>query len=216
MNIRSSIFAAPPILAAGLLLVNCSSTDTPAGGNSGGTPAGGASTTAGAGGSKAGATSGGGGSNAGGQSTSGSSSGGAAAGSSGASGSGGAGAGTGGAGIAGSAGGPPATFATVKSIISLQCFGSGCHSETGNPLQLTMDGATLYPKLLAYTTTNCGKLVNTASPADSALVKVLKADCNGTPRMPFQMCPEDDDPRCVTAENVAAIQAWIARGAPQQ
>jgi len=105
------------------------------------------------------------------------------------------------------------------------CFGNGCHNQEGNPLQMPIDDK-LYGKLTAHTTVNCGKLINTASPADSALVKVLQGDCgpmprtkaNTTPRMPWDRCFDGDvdSEFCVAPAKVAAIQAWIAKGAPQQ
>ena len=77
----------------------------------------------------------------------------------------------------------------------------------------------LYGKLTTHVTKTCGKLINTASPADSAIIKLLKADCNGTMRMPYQSCwdgdPQDQAP-CVSSANLAALQAWIASGAPRQ
>jgi hypothetical protein len=80
----------------------------------------------------------------------------------------------------------------------------------------------LYGILTTHETLNCGKLINTANPPDSALVKVLKGDC-GTPpnitrRMPEDQCFEGDvdTELCVSPTRIAAIQAWIAKGAPQQ
>lgn len=143
---------------------------------------------------------------------------GAPSGGAGAGGAGGSNAGSAGAAVAAGAGGGssvPATFATVQRIISMQCFGNGCHSQEGNPLQMKVDSS-LYNTLMTHLTATCGKLVDTTNPASSALVKVLQSDCNGTPRMPFQMCFSDGDPGCVVPEDIAAIQAWIAKGAPQQ
>lgn len=77
-------------------------------------------------------------------------------------------------------------------------------------------GEKLYGTLTSYSTRTCGKLVNTAQPAESALVKLLRGSCNGVQRMPFGVCVEDGDPSCVLPEYIAAIQAWIAKGAPQQ
>jgi len=200
MKLLSSYFAAPAVVGALSLLSGCSS-DGSAGGSAGtsagGASAGGKAGSAGSSGSNAGAAGAGAGGSAGSV---------AAAGSAG----------------AGTAGGTAveASFATVKGIIMLSCFGGGCHSGEGNRLQMPINDA-LYMTLMNHMTLNCGKLVNTESPADSALVKVLKADCgtapNITSRMPFGMCFEGDtDYPCVSAENIAAIQAWIAKGAPQQ
>lgn len=110
-----------------------------------------------------------------------------------------------------------ASFATVKGIIMKSCFGNGCHGQEGNPLQMKLDD-TLYTTLTTHMTMNCGMLVNKASPADSALVKLLKGSCNGTERMPFGTCFDGDTPEdnagCVPTADVNAIQAWIAAGAP--
>jgi len=110
----------------------------------------------------------------------------------------------------------------VKSIISSTCFGGGCHNGEGNRLQMPINDA-LYTTLMNHMTLNCGKLVNTTNAADSALVKVLKGDCgtapNTTPRMPFGICFDGDtdpDSPCIQPDKIAAIQAWIAKGAPQQ
>jgi hypothetical protein len=212
MKLLSTHFAAPAILAVLSITAGCSS--DPATGGSAGSSPGGASS-----GGKAGSAGSSGGSVSGGA-------GGAVAGAGGSAGSisvaGSAGAGTAGAGTAGSAGGAAieASFATVKGIIMPSCFGNGCHSQEGNPMILEInDDAKLYATLTTHVTQNCGKLVNVASPADSALVKVLKASCNGTPRMPFQTCQDGDtdpDSPCIQPDKIAAIQAWIAKGAPQQ
>lgn len=206
MKLLSSHFVAPVVLAVSSVLSGCSS-DAPSGGTAGSSPGGASS------GGKAGSSGGsvsGGGAGAGGA--------GGSAGSISVAGS--AGAGTAGAGTAGAAGGSsiPATFATVKGIISMSCFGNGCHGQEGNPLQLTVtDDAKLYMTLLTHMTATCGAMVNKANPAESAIVKLLKGPCNGTDRMPFQMCFEGDtDYPCVSPDNIAAIQAWIAKGAPQQ
>lgn len=202
MKVLSSSLAAPAVLAALSILAGCSSDNSPGSSSSGGTSSGGKPGAAGSsGGSLAVAGAGG-------------SAGVISAG------------GSAGAGVsaAGSGGGAAveASFATVKSIISSTCFGSGCHNGEGNRLQMPINDA-LYPTLLNHMTLNCGKLVNTTSAADSALVKVLKGDCgtspNVTPRMPFGTCFDGDadpDSPCIQPDKIAAIQAWIAKGAPQQ
>jgi|SRR6187431_1084203 hypothetical protein len=129
--------------------------------------------------------------------------------------------GAGSAGAGNSAGSGEASFNTVKTIIESTCFGNGCHSQEGNPLQMKVDEK-LYGTLTSHVTANCGKLINTASPADSAIIKLLKADCgtapNVTRRMPWDKCFQnepDSEPFCVPPEKIAAIQAWIAKGAPK-
>jgi hypothetical protein len=209
MKLQSSHFTAPLFAVALTLLAGCSS-DDPSGGNTAGTSAGGS-----AAGGKAGASGG----SVGGAGAGGAGAGGSAAGSP-------ATAGTAGSGVAGSgaAGGAgvEATFEHTKAVISKSCFGAICHDLSENPLVLKpLD--MLYTKLMAHTTKNCGKLVNTASPADSALVKILQKSCgtpgNMTDRMPYQTCNDgetfEDNPSCIPETDIAAIQAWIAKGAPQ-
>jgi hypothetical protein len=115
-----------------------------------------------------------------------------------------------------------ATFAHVKGVIAKSCFGAICHDLAENPLQLKPESS-LYATLTTHVTMNCGKLVNLTSPADSALVKILQGSCGTTKktdRMPYMTCFEgdtsDDNPSCIPAVDIAAIQAWIAKGAPQQ
>ena len=214
MKLLSTHFVAPAVLTALSFLAGCSS-DSPAPNNSGG-----------AGSSAAGSSAAGKGGSAG--SVAGSSGGGAGGASAGAAGLGTAGGGAGGGtSAAGSGGGGdvvPATFATVKEMIgATPCTGGACHGAEGVPLHWTAEDPNLYTLVTTHVTKNCGKLVNTANPAESALVKVLQGDCgvapNITMRMPYQNCwdgmPQTEYP-CVPPEKVAAIQAWIAKGAPQQ
>lgn len=127
-----------------------------------------------------------------------------------------AGAGGGGTGGQATGGGPPEpTFATFKSIIPTSCFGGLCHNLAENPLQLTVDDK-LYTTLTTHMTETCGVVVKPGSPQDSALVKLLKGPCNGTDRMPYGKCFEDGDEGCVPPDYIAAIEKWIANGAPQQ
>jgi hypothetical protein len=209
MKLLSSHFVAPAILATLSLLAGCSSDDPQS------PPA-----AAGAGGAvgKAGAS-------AGGASAGGASAGGAGGGVS------SAGAGSGGTSTAGAGGGATveASFNTVREMIRLQpCTGGGCHGEEGTPMPWGPDDPNLYTILTTHTTAHCGKLVNTANPPDSALIKVLLGDCgptprtneNTTPRMPYGKCYEGDNAAeieaCVSPAKVAAILAWITKGAPQQ
>ena len=222
MKLLSSHFVAPVVISALSLaaaVAGCSSDQSPASGTAGSSPgaagSGGKSGTAGSGGSAtvAGAPGGGAGGSAG-AGTAGTGTGGA-----GTAGAGTAGAGTAGAGTAGGGSTAAASFATVKTMINMSCFGGGCHGEAGNPLQMEIDDK-LYTTLMNHTTGHCGKLINVASPADSAFVKLLLADCGGTPRMPYHSCWDgdkpEDNPTCVPTETVDAIKAWIAKGAPQQ
>lgn len=131
-----------------------------------------------------------------------------------------AGGGSGGqAGAGGSGGGGAAaiepSFNTLKSIIQMSCFGGLCHDLPENPLQLTVNDG-LHMRLTTYTTEHCGPLLKPGAPQDSALVKLLKGPCGETDRMPYGKCFEDADEGCVRPEQIAAIEKWIANGAPQQ
>ena len=126
-------------------------------------------------------------------------------------------AGTSAAGAAGSSAG----FTLLKNLIPMSCYGSSCHDLNEHPLHLGVDNLDkLYTTLTTYTTSTCGKLVNTANPPDSALVKLLQGDCNGVVRMPYGKCvaPMDsfyDASMCISPDTIAAIQQWIAMGAPR-
>lgn len=107
------------------------------------------------------------------------------------------------------------TFAMLQGVIKMSCFGGVCHDLPEHPLHLTLDDK-LYTTLTTHMTKHCGVVVKPGSPQDSALVKLLKGPCNGTDRMPYNKCVEDTDEGCVRPEYIAAIEAWIAKGAPQQ
>jgi hypothetical protein len=110
----------------------------------------------------------------------------------------------------------PATFETVKFIITqTTCFGAGCHNDDQNPLNLRVDEQ-LRTRLTTHISKNCGNIpvVNPGKPQESALVKILKGPCGATARMPLG-CVSDDDAMCVPADYMAAITQWIALGAPQ-
>jgi hypothetical protein len=177
-----------------------------AGGGAGGTTAG--ASGGGAGGTTAGVSGGGaGGSTAG-------LGGGGTAGS--ASGSGGQ---AGGASGSGSGGTIPATFDTLKLVIEYTaptpCMAADCHGGDHHPLKLALDDG-LYSRLTTYMSVNCGNIpiVTPGDPSRSALVKLLKGPCGMTPRMP-NGCTEQDG-NCLPAEYIAAIEQWVANGAPPQ
>lgn len=109
----------------------------------------------------------------------------------------------------------PATFATVQWIITqAPCFGAGCHNDDQNALRLPSDDQ-LYGTLLSHRSASCGNLplVSPGDPAGSALVKILREPCGPTPRMPLG-CVDDGDGACVPPEFIAAVEQWIANGAP--
>ena len=107
----------------------------------------------------------------------------------------------------------------------MPCTGGGCHGEEAVPLRWGPNDPMLYETIMGHMTLYCGKLVNTTNPADSALIKVLQGDCGPiprvkattTPRMPYGKCFEGDvdTESCVSPAKIAAIQAWIAKGAPK-
>ena len=124
------------------------------------------------------------------------------------------GAGTGAA--AGTGGSVEASFATVQFVINqAPCFGAGCHNDEQNPLDLRVDDQ-LYTRLTSRISVNCGNIpvVNPGNPQGSALVKILQGPCGITPRMPMG-CNNDGDALCVPPDYIAAIEQWIAMGAPQ-
>jgi hypothetical protein len=133
----------------------------------------------------------------------------------------GAGGGTSGAGGgtsgAGSGSGPiPAepTFNTLKAIIPVSCFGGLCHNLAENPLQLSVDDK-LYTTLTTHMTDGCGPVVKPGFPQDSALIKLLKGPCGDIMRMPSGKCFDDGDEGCISPAHIAALEQWIANGAPQ-
>jgi hypothetical protein len=76
----------------------------------------------------------------------------------------------------------------------------------------------LYTTLLNHQTKKCGPTLTPGNPAQSAIVKLLKDDCNGTVRMPMGKCytgDGDENEFCVPSATIAALEQWIANGAPQ-
>ena len=105
------------------------------------------------------------------------------------------------------------TFAMLKGVIKTSCFGQVCHNLPEHPFRLILDDQ-LYTTLTTHMTKTCGPVVKPGSPQDSALVKLLKGPCGETERMPYDKCVEDTDEGCVRPEYIAAIEQWIAKGAP--
>ena len=207
MNVRPpnlatfSLLAAPALVVAVLLLANCGGEnlpDTPSGGGAamaGSSP--GSASSAGAAGSSA--VGGAGAAALGG--TSGTST-------------GGAGGSSGGGGASGAGGGAiEPTFGMIKGLIQTSCFGGVCHDLSEHTLPLTVDDK-LYTTLTTHMTKHCGPVVKPGSPQDSALVKLLKGPCGETDRMPYGKCNQDGDEGCISPDIIAAIEKWIANGAP--
>ncbi|WP_437661344.1 hypothetical protein [Sorangium sp. So ce1182] len=117
-------------------------------------------------------------------------------------------------GSTGSGSGVEPTFETVKFVIeNVTCFGAGCHNDEMNRLDLQVDGD-LHARLTSHMTEDCGPLVDTANPQESALIKVLKGPCGSTPRMPLE-CINDGDAKCVPDDYIEAMTQWIADGAKE-
>jgi hypothetical protein len=211
MGPRQSISAALQVATVLFVLAGCNSRDTGPPDGVGWPVSGASAAAAGTGGQSS--TAGEGGVGAGGQSSA-AGAGGGSAGEPSAAGSGGAGA------TAGDSGGGntvDATFDTLKFVVEqAPCFGAGCHNDDQNRLDLRLD-AELYTRITTLVSANCGDIpiVTPGNPEASALVKILKGPCGPTPRMPLG-CIEDDDAMCIPAEYVAAIEQWIASGAPPQ
>jgi hypothetical protein len=217
----SLIFAAVPALLAG-----CKAPDDPA-------PASGDVPTAGSAGVVGGGAGGlGGAGGASGAGTGAAGSAGASAagigGAAGAAGTSGAGAGGSMSPTAGVSGGPsaiPADFATVKLVLGggggiMPCAAAPCHGVGGvappaKPLELPpMDDLQLYANLTSYVSAACNqtKLVEPGNPTQSALLMILRGPCGMTPRMPYGCDPQAGD--CIPDEYIAAVEQWIASGAP--
>jgi hypothetical protein len=105
------------------------------------------------------------------------------------------------------------SFNMLKGVIQTSCFGSLCHDLPENPLKLTLNDQ-LYTILTTHMTEHCGVVVKPGLPQESALVRLLKGPCGETDRMPFGKCFVDGDEGCIAPEQIAAIEKWIANGAP--
>lgn len=116
----------------------------------------------------------------------------------------------------------PPTFETLKLVLTgtrPPCNAADCHGPGGpNPLQYPVnDGDKLYAVLTQHVSAECGnmKVVTPGHPERSALVKVLKGPCSSkVPQMPNGCTPEANN--CLPPEYVAAIERWIALGAPKR
>jgi Fe-S-cluster containining protein len=115
----------------------------------------------------------------------------------------------------------PPTFATLRFVLTgtlPPCNAADCHGPGGpNRLQYPVkDPDRLYEVLTHHVSVDCGNIpvVTPGDPQKSALVKVLKGPCSAkVPQMPNGCRPELEN--CVPANYVAAIERWIALGAPK-
>ncbi len=111
---------------------------------------------------------------------------------------------------------PGPNFETVRVMFEgVPCSGSNCHNGGRNHFQVGKPADELYSYMMSFRTLECGKLIDKANPAESALVKYLRGPCGGIERMPQFKCVEDSDEWCVPEYYIAAIEQWIADGAPR-
>ena len=111
---------------------------------------------------------------------------------------------------------PGPNFETVRLMFeAAQCTGSSCHYGGRNHFQMGKAADQLYSYMMSFKTLQCGKLIDTANPSQSALVKYLRGPCGDIDRMPAMKCFDDGDELCVPEYYIQAIEAWIAKGAPR-
>ncbi len=114
----------------------------------------------------------------------------------------------------------PATFETVKFVLqgtNPPCVASDCHgSGTHHALSLAVDDQ-LHSTLTTHVSAACGDLplVTPGDPQQSALLSILRGPCGEIPRMPNGCVEDEFGSTCVPDEYIAAIEEWIAGGAPQ-
>lgn len=111
---------------------------------------------------------------------------------------------------------PGPNFDTVRLMFeAAQCSGSNCHYGGRNHFQMGKAADQLYSYMMSFKTLYCGKLIDTANPAQSALVKYLRGPCGDLGRMPLDKCVDDGDELCVPEYYIQAVEQWIAKGAPR-
>ncbi|HYQ47007.1 MAG TPA: hypothetical protein VER11_33780 [Polyangiaceae bacterium] len=111
---------------------------------------------------------------------------------------------------------PGPNFDTVRLMFKgSPCSGSSCHFGGRNHMQVDKAPDQLYTYMMSFKTLQCGKLIDTANPSQSALVKYLRGPCGMIERMPSYKCFDDGDEQCVPEYYIQAIEQWIALGAPR-
>src|SRR5690606_1257881 len=114
-----------------------------------------------------------------------------------------------------------ASFETLKFVIANvqpSCAAADCHGNNEhNALNLQATDQ-LYTNLITSTSEECDNLpvVSPGAPEQSALVRLLKGPCGELPRMPAGCIENEFENNCVPDEYIAAIEQWIADGAPEQ
>jgi len=111
---------------------------------------------------------------------------------------------------------PGPNFETVQYMFKgVPCSGSNCHFGGRNHLTVDKTPDQLYTYMKNFKTLECGKLIDTANPSESALVKYLRGPCGSLGRMPLDKCTDDGDEMCVPNYYIDFIEQWIAAGAPR-
>jgi hypothetical protein len=100
-----------------------------------------------------------------------------------------------------------ATFTQVyASVISMYCFGSGCHNPTGGGRPDFSTKASCYSYFKGQ-----GQLYPGMDPQKSYIYSIMHGDPTASPPSPPYM-PPDPNPK-VAADGLAIVAAWIAGGA---
>lgn len=111
---------------------------------------------------------------------------------------------------------PGPNFETVVYMFNgASCSGSSCHFGGRNHLTVNKPIDDLYKYMINFKTLDCGKLIDTANPAESGLVKYLRGPCGPTGRMPLDKCVDGTEEWCVPEYYIKSIEDWIAAGAPR-
>lgn len=111
---------------------------------------------------------------------------------------------------------PGPNFETVRLMFEAAgCSGSSCHFGGRNHFQMGKAPDELYKYLMSFKTLECGKLIDTANPAESAIVKYLRGPCGDIERMPSFKCFDGTEEYCIPEYYIQLIQDWIAKGAPR-
>jgi hypothetical protein len=129
-------------------------------------------------------------------------------------------------GPASSATNPAPTWSTVKQVLTEAipgnppCASADCHGAGGpNPFQLNPhDSEQMYRSITTTIAKDCGNvpIVTPGKPKQSALLTALRGPCScSIPRMPRACDSDPNNNLCLPADYIAAIEQWIASGAPK-
>jgi len=116
-----------------------------------------------------------------------------------------------------------AAYSTVTTIINEPCGSASCHNGETEPHMSWMspaDDEPLYATLTTATSSLCGgiPLITPGQPESSALLKIIKGECEPmeqgmSSRMPFGCDPDPLYGNCLAPNVIAAIEEWIQNGA---